>query len=70
MRCGGGGNQGNKHTDNWADLCDRLIGSLQETLSTLYNGLEARMFLFQNSGFAIFFIIFHFIKLLFFLDQC
>ena len=44
MRCGGGGNQGNKHTDNWAELCDRIIGSLQETLSTLYEGLEAGMF--------------------------
>ena len=40
MRCGGGGGQGNKHTDNWTDLCDKLIGSLHETLSVLYEGLE------------------------------
>ena len=40
VQCGGGGNQGIKHTENWSELCDKLMGSMEETLSDLYEDIE------------------------------
>ena len=40
MQCGGGGNQGIKYSENWSELCDKLLGSLEDTLSQLYDGVE------------------------------
>lgn len=39
-RCGGGGSQGVKHAESWGMLCQRLIGSLNDTLTALLQAVQ------------------------------
>ncbi|KAJ8310869.1 hypothetical protein KUTeg_012734 [Tegillarca granosa] len=39
-RCGGSGNLGIKHTEGWSNQCNKLLGSLQMTITDLYEGLH------------------------------
>ncbi|CAH1787590.1 unnamed protein product [Owenia fusiformis] len=39
--CGGGGNQGIKHTESWAKHLDKLLGTMNDILDNLYDGLES-----------------------------
>ena len=43
-RCGGGGNLGVKHVESWTVYCNKLIGTLHDTVDKLYQGFEISKF--------------------------
>ena len=39
-RCGGGGNQGLKHTEAWTQFSDKLINTITSILCDLYSDID------------------------------